>query len=63
MSRLVEHSLLGKLNVLRHDTNLSGARKMAYRPAPELGEHTDEVLTEFGFSEDEIETMKKENIV
>ena len=63
MSRPVDHPVLGKLNVLRHATNLSGAPKMAYRPAPERGEHTDEVLKEFEFSDDEIETMRKENIV
>ena len=63
MSRPVEHPALGTLNVLRHATNLSGTPKMAYRPAPELGEHTDEVLREFKFSDDEIEALRKGNIV
>jgi crotonobetainyl-CoA:carnitine CoA-transferase CaiB-like acyl-CoA transferase len=63
MSRPVEHPALGILNVLRHATNLSGTPKMTYRPAPELGEHTDEVLREFEFSDDEIEALRKGNIV
>ena len=29
------------------------------RPAPGIGEHTDEVLTEAGFSDDEIATLRK----
>jgi crotonobetainyl-CoA:carnitine CoA-transferase CaiB-like acyl-CoA transferase len=32
-------------------------------PSPERGEHTDEILKEFGFSAEEIESMKKGNIV
>jgi crotonobetainyl-CoA:carnitine CoA-transferase CaiB-like acyl-CoA transferase len=63
MSRPVEHPVLGKMNVLRHATNLGGCPKMPYRPAPELGEHTDEVLREFEFSDAEIEALRKENIV
>ena len=33
------------------------------RAAPGHGEHTDEVLTEFGFSRDEIEALKKAGAV
>ena len=63
MSRPVDHPALGRLEVLRHATNMSGTPKMPYRPAPEIGEHTDEVLREFGFSDDEIEIMRKEHVV
>lgn len=63
MSRTVDHPVLGRMDVLRHATNMSGIPKMPYRPAPELGEHTDEILGEFGFSDDEIETMRKEQVV
>ena len=40
--------------------------RQAYAPArapPVLGEHTDEVLTEAGFSSGEIETMRKNKII
>ena len=63
MSRPVDHSVLGKYDVVRNATNLSGALKMAYRAAPERGQHTDEVLREFGFSDDEIEPLRKQKIV
>ena len=63
MSRSVDHPALGRMEVLRHATNMSGTPQMPYRPAPEIGEHTDEVLREFGFSDDDIETMRKERVV
>ncbi len=63
MSRPVKHSVLGEYEVVRNATNLSGDAKGAYHAAPERGEHTIEVLREFGFSDDEIERMKKENTV
>ena len=59
MSRPVDHPTLGRLNVMRHATSLSGAPKMPYRPAPELGEHTDEILREFEFSDDEIKDLRR----
>jgi crotonobetainyl-CoA:carnitine CoA-transferase CaiB-like acyl-CoA transferase len=36
--------------------------KMAARP-PEFGEHTDEILAEFEFTKDEIELLRKSNVV
>ena len=45
---------------MRHATSLSGTPKMPYSPAPELGEHTDEILREFEFSDDEIEDLRRE---
>jgi len=33
------------------------------RPAPQLGEHTEEVLREFGFSQPEIEKLAKDNVI
>jgi crotonobetainyl-CoA:carnitine CoA-transferase CaiB-like acyl-CoA transferase len=30
-----------------------------YRPPPYLGEHTDEVLSEFGYSASDIESFRK----
>ncbi len=63
MSRPVDHSVLGKYHVVRHATNLSGTPGMAYRATPERGEHTDEVLREFGFSDDEIETLRKRDVL
>ena len=63
MSRSVNHRVMGDYDVVRNATNLSNAPDLSYRASPERGEHTDEILREFGFSEDEIATMKEENVV
>jgi crotonobetainyl-CoA:carnitine CoA-transferase CaiB-like acyl-CoA transferase len=42
-------------------TNTDGPK--ADRPPPRLGQHTDEVLAEIGFSADEIAAMKKEGAI
>jgi len=63
MARTVDHSSIGPRDVVRNATNLSNAQNLPYTPSPERGEHTDEILKEFGFSTDEIESMKKGDIV
>ena len=63
MSRSVNHSIMGDCDVVRNATNLSHAPDLPYRASPERGEHTDEILREFGFSKDEIAAMKEENVV
>ena len=62
MSRPVDHGTLGEFGVVRNATNLS-ASEMAYRASPERGEHTDEILREFEFSDTEIEALRKGDIV
>jgi len=63
MARPVKQTVLGDMEVVRNATNLSAAPNLTYRASPERGEHTEEVLKEFGFSEGEIKEMQKGNIV
>jgi len=49
----------GTLKVIRQPFTMSRTPSTVAMPTPERGEHTDEVLTEFGFSTDEIEELKK----
>ena len=63
MARTVNHKTMGPRDVVRNAANLSSASDLPYTPSPERGEHTDEILTEFGFSPEEIESMKNGNIV
>jgi crotonobetainyl-CoA:carnitine CoA-transferase CaiB-like acyl-CoA transferase len=52
-------------NVIKIDTLMEGAggeQEGAARP-PEFGEQTDEVLAEFGFTADEIGTLKQDKVV
>ena len=63
MARPVKQTVLGDMEVVRNATNLSAAPNLTYRASPERGEHTEEVLKEFGFSEGEIKEMQEGNIV
>ena len=63
MSRSVNNRVMGDCDVVRNATNLSSAPDLPYRASPERGEHTDEILSEFGFSEDEIAAMKEGHVV
>ena len=49
----------GTLKVVRQAVTLSRTPSAIVRHTPERGEHTDEVLAEFGLSASEIEQLKK----
>jgi crotonobetainyl-CoA:carnitine CoA-transferase CaiB-like acyl-CoA transferase len=49
----------GTLKVIRQPFTMSRTPSKVAMPTPERGEHTDEVLAEFGFSKDEIAELKK----
>ena len=53
----------GELNLLRQPVTLSRSPARLDRPPPALGEHTDEILAEFGFAPDEVETLRREDVV
>jgi len=56
--REVEHPSEGKLRVTAIPTEWSASVPLHRRHAPRAGENTREVLREFGFTEDEIETLE-----
>lgn len=63
MVREVEHSELGRLNVLAQPIRLSASTPIENQPAPLLGEHVDVVLGEMGFAKDEISDLRALHIV
>ena len=50
-----DHPTEGKIRVVRSPVKFGGAPSKLRRSAPTLGQHSAEVLAEFGFSEEEIE--------
>lgn len=55
-------SKVGKLKLLDHPIKMSRT-PARLDPPPELGQHTDEVLRELGFSEGEIESLREKGII
>lgn len=55
-----EHSRAGRVRLLKHPVRYSSGEATLRRPPPELGEHTDEVLGELGFSASDIEAMRRD---
>jgi crotonobetainyl-CoA:carnitine CoA-transferase CaiB-like acyl-CoA transferase len=53
----LEHPRAGRTRALGLPIKLSATPGKVSRPAPLLGEHTREVLTEFGFAPGEIEAL------
>jgi crotonobetainyl-CoA:carnitine CoA-transferase CaiB-like acyl-CoA transferase len=53
----------GKSEIVSSPFALDGVSKVAPRPAPNMGQHTDEVLTEYGFTAAEIAQMRNAKAV
>ncbi len=59
----LDHPTLGAIEVVGQPVNLSAAPERAWRATPELGEHTDAVLAELGYSADEIADLHRRAVV
>jgi crotonobetainyl-CoA:carnitine CoA-transferase CaiB-like acyl-CoA transferase len=58
-----EHSKLGSLMVPGYPVHFSANQAGMRKPSPDIGEDTDQVLKECGYSEDEIAALKKAGVV
>jgi len=63
MSKPVQHKTLGRLDVVDNAVIMGGAPKMTYRATPERGQHTSEVLAEFGYSDSEIDDLARSGVI
>jgi formyl-CoA transferase len=59
----VEHSLVGTIDMFGPPAKMSESPLRIQRASPALGEHTDEVLAEFGYAPDEITELRASGAV
>ena len=53
----VQHPLLGAIDLVRSPIQMPGV-EAPRRPTPERGEHTEEVMAQFGFSPEELDGLR-----
>lgn len=59
----ITHPIAGEIDLLKHPVKYgAGEPEVRYLP-PTVGQHTDEVLREIGYSEDELERMRQEGVL
>ncbi|MEZ7981193.1 MAG: CoA transferase [Myxococcota bacterium] len=59
----VTHPGVGEIEIIRNATHLDGVSDEIRRPSPDPGEHTDEVLSEFGLSSDQVKSLRENEII
>jgi len=59
----VDHPLLGHERLLGPGVNMQRTQPGICSPAPEYGQHTDEVLAELGYSDEDIARFHREGVV
>jgi crotonobetainyl-CoA:carnitine CoA-transferase CaiB-like acyl-CoA transferase len=59
----IDHTTIGALRVLGVPVKLSDTPGAVRTPPPRLGEHTDAVLHDFGFSDDAIADLRRQKVI
>lgn len=54
----VDHPTVGAIDIIKNATNIVGVPDVIRRPSPEAGEHSDEILAQFGLTTDEIASLR-----
>ena len=63
MTAPVQHPALGRLDILRNAIRMTEAPATVMAPSPDAGAHSDEVLTELGYSAAEIDGLRDQRVI
>ncbi len=63
MAQPVDHPRLGSIEVVAQPLALSRSGEPAYHATPDRGQHTDEVMAEFGFGAEEIDRLRDDGVI
>ena len=63
VARDVDWPVIGKAQIIGQPISMSRAKSEIVAPTPDAGEHTDEVLAEFGYSREEIAEFRAKGVV
>jgi crotonobetainyl-CoA:carnitine CoA-transferase CaiB-like acyl-CoA transferase len=61
--RVIHHPTMGSSRLIGSAVNLSHTPPQFIRPAPLLGEHTDEILMRFGYKKEAIEGLRARGVI
>ena len=59
----LDHPTYGRIEVVANPVELSKTPEMLRMPAPEFGQHTEEVLLEYGYTWEDIERFKQQGAI
>ena len=59
----IEHPIAGLIKVVGHPVKFSKTVPKFTLPPPNLGEHTQQILNECGYSNDDIEELKRQKVL
>jgi len=59
----VDHPDYGEIEVIANHVNLSQTPAIPPTPAPEFGQHTEEILLEYGYTWDDIAAFREEDVI
>jgi formyl-CoA transferase len=63
MTQPVTHPVLGQLDIVRNAVRMTGAPPTVRAPSPDVGDHTEEVLDELGYSREAISRLRADGVI
>ncbi|HEX9662885.1 MAG TPA: CoA transferase, partial [Candidatus Binatia bacterium] len=63
LPKQITHPQMGKTNLIGSPINMSGTPPNFFRPAPLLGEQTDEILARLGYGAEAIKKLRASGVV